>query len=369
MVAPVTGPFTVDKTTGSSPVYNGGSHSFQRKVGSKQKKPYNLQLDHSSSHKSVGFSSTVSGLYFTLNSPSINNDAGLWGTMFYKHSPEAYNKAHADFVKKLTLSKAQLGAALGERKKSLDMITHRSSQLFRAFRAIKRLRFGELQKILGLKEARKRPLRSSADALLEYRFGWAPLVEDVSNSMKIMTQGLPSILVVGRAYSEGIIKNVADSNNGNTVVTGYDSIESYRASWKLRARVRGIDPNLMRANQLGLVNPAAVAWELVPFSFVVDYFVNVGDWLNGFTDLYGYELTDQTRSLRQIGASKDTRTWYSVYDPSTRHTWTGTGRRAELQRTVGPFPGPTLRFHNDVALPFWRAATSVALLVQMLRRF
>jgi hypothetical protein len=37
----------------------------------------------------------------------------------------------------------------------------------------------------------------------------------------------------------------------------------------------------------GISNPALVAWELVPFSFVADWFVPVGDWLKQLDALLG----------------------------------------------------------------------------------
>jgi hypothetical protein len=41
---------------------------------------------------------------------------------------------------------------------------------------------------------------------------------------------------------------------------------------------------------LGLINPAVVAWELVPFSFLVDWFIPVGKFLDSWTDQLGYDI-------------------------------------------------------------------------------
>lgn len=49
---------------------------------------------------------------------------------------------------------------------------------------------------------------------------------------------------------------------------------------------------LMRLEQFGLANPTAVAWELVPFSFVADWFVGIGDYLAAQTALLGLEVLD-----------------------------------------------------------------------------
>jgi hypothetical protein len=54
---------------------------------------------------------------------------------------------------------------------------------------------------------------------------------------------------------------------------------------------------------LGLTDPLSVAWELIPYSFVVDWFVPIGtylDNLNAIPKLIGRFLTIQTRRQRGI---------------------------------------------------------------------
>ena len=58
-------------------------------------------------------------------------------------------------------------------------------------------------------------------------------------------------------------------------------------------------PNSLKANQLGLVNPASVAWELIPFSFLVDWFLPVGKFLESYTDTVGMQLDNIQRMERR----------------------------------------------------------------------
>lgn len=53
-----------------------------------------------------------------------------------------------------------------------------------------------------------------------------------------------------------------------------------RAVGKARYNVSNL--NLRLFDQIGL-NPFVTAWELIPFSFVVDWFINVGDWVQAQT--------------------------------------------------------------------------------------
>jgi hypothetical protein len=48
---------------------------------------------------------------------------------------------------------------------------------------------------------------------------------------------------------------------------------------------------------LGIFNPLLIGWELVPFSFVVDWFIPVGSYLEGIDALLGYDSFSYSNSL------------------------------------------------------------------------
>jgi hypothetical protein len=120
------------------------------------------------------------------------------------------------------------------------------------------------------------------------------------------------------------------------------------------------NPNLYLASQLGFVNPAAIAWELVPFSFVVDWFVNVGEFLNNFTDLWGLTVTDPYTSILCTGVGQFSGLWNS--DPGYSVTYTNVycSRSTSLS-------GAALRVRPWKGVSPVRAATAISLLVQQLR--
>jgi len=51
-----------------------------------------------------------------------------------------------------------------------------------------------------------------------------------------------------------------------------------RCKWIIEYEVD--DTRLANLDDWGITNPALLAWELVPYSFVVDWFYPVGDWLS-----------------------------------------------------------------------------------------
>jgi hypothetical protein len=106
----------------------------------------------------------------------------------------------------------------------------------------------------------------------------------------------------------------------------------------------GVDianPNLWLANRMGVINPAVVAWDLVPWSFVVNMFVNVNAVLGSFTDLVGLNLTNVsvTKSYTLLQEEVVYTKWseHEAYYASS--SVVGKGR----SRTSGSIPKPSLR--------------------------
>ena len=58
------------------------------------------------------------------------------------------------------------------------------------------------------------------------------------------------------------------------------------------------NPLLRALSSFGIANLGTIAWELVPFSFVVDWLLPVGDWIDSFDALLGY--TSVTCSVSTI---------------------------------------------------------------------
>jgi len=77
-------------------------------------------------------------------------------------------------------------------------------------------------------------------------------------------------------------------------------VETQTKAW---LEVEASNTTLMRLEQFGLANPAALAWELIPFSFVADWFVGVGDYLNAQTALLGLTVVDGGTSQLSIRTS------------------------------------------------------------------
>lgn len=284
------------------------------------------------------------------------------------------NEASAKFAGKLRKGHADLGVTLGSWKQSRDMLIHRlertSTFLTRHIglfeknpHLVRRTRRYIEQRIA----AKKEPL---ANVILETKFGWQPLVQDIGAALGVLGGELPPTWIRAAAKGRGAV-TLEDFPTGDGKVkrtTGYE--EDLRVV--LTARVALTNPNLYMLNQLGLINPVTVVWDLIPWSFVVNMFVNVNQLISQFTDEVGLTVTDRslTRSWSVSHVSKiiDPNPYpappvgtYSRYDQE--HTRKG---RAKTRTLITSNP-----VHWQVRVPeldWGLAITASALVLQKFKR-
>jgi len=137
---------------------------------------------------------------------------------------------------------------------------------------------------------------------LEYTFGVQPLIQDIVGSVEEFEQACqrPHYRKVSiRATNEA--RNV---RTGRLWIDGrkLEAIDTDKVVIKAQAIVLG---ESLAAQRLGFTNPIALAWELLPYSFVVDYFIGVGNWLNSFDAMVGIQQCygTVTRKSKYISTS------------------------------------------------------------------
>lgn len=104
--------------------------------------------------------------------------------------------------------------------------------------------------------------------------------------------------------------------------------------------VRVTNPKLSFANDLGLINPLSIAWDKIPFSFLINMFCPVGAFFNSLTDLVGYEVIDGFHTTFQK------KTWngevFVQPAPGQNNVWRSRFvRQLRVQRQLG-VPDPKL---------------------------
>jgi hypothetical protein len=204
---------------------------------------------------------------------------------------------------------------------------------------------------------------AAGDIWLELQFGWKPLLEDIDG----MAKHLASLPLEDRIYRVSAAVGDLENVNEMSRIAGSGSNVWYRITKHSRAyRVeshlwyRLSSPAIVAAKSLGFTNPMALAWDALPLSFVVDWFLPIGPWLNtldaglGLTFVDGYKYHKQEEH------------WDSSYSGTGQYSGCGgrqVARKVLKDRVkISGFPTYLPRGRFD-ASP-WRVTTSLALLAQ-----
>ena len=260
-----------------------------------------------------GFSDTCADL-ITANATWATSNG--WDPVKASTSNSSILKA---FVK-VADAKVNVAVAYAEAAKTSDLILDTARRIDKAYRAFRK---GNLKGVAENLNITPKRLHKS---WLEYKYGWMPLLMDVKGAAEFFAQQhvvRPPRFTVTAV--EEVTKTVDNSANGQAYggVPGDVRItrfSSYHCVAKTKLWCELTSPNLSALQQLGLTNPLLVAWELVPFSFVFDWFVQVGDYLTGLTALQGVTIR------RQLHSVVDSRGW-SAYMPATTRLLAGTTYR------------------------------------------
>lgn len=173
------------------------------------------------------------------------------------------------------------------------------------------------------KAARQKAINDVCNTWLQVRYGWLPLIYDMQGCIKALTA--PYNLRETARGKCGI------NRSGSGVVTGsWRGTYGYSYTWKQETMYRaGVlyenqqEINELVSTRLGLsiTDMLTVPWDLVPLSFVVDWFIDVGDWLRAITPKSNIR---DLASWTTVSASTE----ITLFDPfvsCTQPGWTGHG--------------------------------------------
>lgn len=308
---------------------------------------------------------------YVLSASNYNpyNPDGIWyippSSVNNYRSQDLYNEAYEKLMSELG-NQSSWGTNLAEAEQSCSTVERRLLQLGQFAGALRDRNFFGAAK--ALKSAIIPPgvsaKKSFADNFLEWHFGWEPAIQDVHDACQTMSKADFGTRRVMGSASRSVSEIYAPSD--------YPSLRRYVASgsarWKVGAHVRITNDSAYLASQMGLVNPLTVAWDLVPYSFVVDWFANVSQVLGSVTGFVG--LTVQLAYNTQVQdvnlQFRGTDPWYNPTTGSTEiYTSSFSQKSFYVERNPG-IPGPALALKPFKGFSPVRGLTAASLLLQKL---
>lgn len=309
----------------------------------------NGQIDHRRTRKSTGvvddrrlYFGCVGGGAGGCNSLNAFNDVYMPLGV-----PAAWRtKVLTDARIKMKQADVNLAVAFAERNKTARMIGDTAIQLVRSARLLRKGNFWGAARELGINNPRK-PRGSSVTARwLELQYGWKPLLSDVYGSVDALARRDKSdwIVTAKSAYSEPV-EGWYDTETMSPSVSpfldsdyGFGFAAGFRGAF---CRIDAIPENdlLKVMSSLGVTNPGLIAWELVPFSFVVDWFLPVGDFIDQLDALLGYGPSwSSISSIEKVAWSytlSNSQGDNSLYDWDIRRSGKASKTYVKLDRTGG----------------------------------
>lgn len=184
-----------------------------------------------------------------------------------------------------------LGAAYGERKQTANLLGDTAIRLAKSYKSLRRGEIRNAMRQLGISPSRSQPRGSTApQKWLELQYGWKPLLSDVYGACDALSKRDKKdwrVTARGRAsetaqWTYRLNPHVTANSDPHYVVA-----ESRRSSF---CRIDALPQNeaLISLASVGVTNPLLVAWERLPFSFVVDWALPIGGWLESLDALLGY---------------------------------------------------------------------------------
>lgn len=305
-----------------------------------------------------------SGVYAQSVAPNLVGAFPYDASQFtYRYSSslmsQASNEAYEKFRGKI-YDKVGLGVDFAEYRQSLSMMARTCGTLFKAALQIRKFDFLDAAKTLRMHFVPKgvSVKKSFSNNWLEFHFGWEPLVKDIYESVEVLNNPLKAFeLVRGKrqfVLSESVIENTGSTSRVLFPVSSYTVYQGGRVS-------AITDRGLHSLDQFGVLNPAEILWELVPFSFVVDWFANVGQVLSSFSDFAGMTLKD-TYTTRKYTISY----WGMLRDNVTRRSIYTVQMSGQFTTRAVGLTTPVLNVKRLRLPSSTRAVTALSLLIQQL---
>lgn len=267
-------------------------------------------------------------------------------------------------------SELDAAVALAEGPQTIRMLATMIRRLYNAYSAASKGNFRAAAASLGVKpKFGGYGPGTQSDAIargwLELQYGWRPLLSDINGLVQhINKQYQTRNTFVTFKYGSFIQEDNTFAVTRGEFIDVTSTTYKYQCKGLVKLR-RTESSGLRTATELGFLNPALVAWEKVPFSFLIDYLVPVGLWLSQFDSTVGWSFVDA--SITTFETKKSTKVRSSAGLPEfTYHYVSGSTSLESVALNRQPLAGFAQLF---TFLPFVKDSTSVTRILNTIALF
>lgn len=222
-----------------------------------------------------------------------------------------------DQLKSQDFNAAVTLAQIGETSKTISDVAVMAAKLLVAF---KKGDVRSAQKVLATLAGSKKAVSSS---YLQYTYGIAPLLGDIDGAARALAE-LPSMLSYVKVKAKTkrelplyeLILEDTDTAYTAIRITGSIELKSL-ANFKV-VGVASRDASLVGISKTSLLE---VGWELIPYSFVVDWLLPIGNYLESLSATAGLEIDWMTETIvvrEHVTVVRELKNRERVVDGSTR---------------------------------------------------
>lgn len=257
----------------------------------------------------LGFTGEISYDVFGTSIRIKGNTSGSIGPRrIYPTLPDLNTafRAEVECLNKIQDQKVNLALMAAEARTTISMVADRVIKLAGAYKQVRQGNLAGALRTLGYAKkvgGKLRPSgRGAASDWLEMQYGWKPLLQDIHGAYEQAREGFESqghIITAKRVLKQ---KYQTERDRENPNIEGYfdTTFEEVELLTKVSLSYYVSNSGLRAASKVGLTNPAVIAWELVPFSFLLDWLVPVGNWISalGAADGLTFKGGTMTRTGR-----------------------------------------------------------------------
>lgn len=199
---------------------------------------------------------------------------------------------YLDFNQKVANQKVDILTSLAESKSSFSMLSNAFTSLCTLYRAVRKADIKQIKRFK-FKQSLTRNWRkkTAQNRWLELQYGWSPLFSDLKKAM-VELSAAPEAPIL--KFVKSSVFESQDGVRGGVTVVRRKQVLKTSCYYALTNRDR------RTAAQWNLMsNPLLTAWEMVPYSFVVDWFIPIGDFIAQYSATDGLSFISGVTSYFQ----------------------------------------------------------------------